>query len=219
MNGDDLKDRRQGDSARETAKRYNLVNRMVRAYRGGLQGSDGGPVALDNDPCDIPTLNSTTNSISQYGVLATDGPVVSPTNSASAFQLQELGIIGVTPTAPQFLACFGIAQAPIAPNAVGPVRYSGVSRVQVNILSTNHATADITDGDPTMLTSCDGGAAQILYAQSESAGIQWAIVRIGTADPLPSPELAGLVLVSKADKSWSAGVLPLNDTNRTYPQP
>lgn len=216
MNGDDLKDRRQGDPARETARRYNLVNRVVRAYAGGSQLIDGGPGGLSNDPCDLPTLNNTTNSISQYGILATDGPLVSPNDSETKFKLTELGIVGVTPTVPQFLGCFGIAQQPIAPNAMGDVRYSGVSRVQINILSTNHATADITDSDSTMLTSCDGGAAQILYAQSSGSsalGIQWAIVRIGTANPLPYAQYAGMGLFSKADHSWSAGWVAVTESN------
>jgi hypothetical protein len=216
MNGDDLRDRRQGDPARESARRFNLVNQVVRAYRGGLNGQGSFPGSLNNNPCDIPTVNISTNTVSLYDVLAVDSPLIDPSESEAAFALNEAAFNGDIPTVPDDVGAFGIAQQPIAPNATGLLRYSGVSRVQINVLSTNHASADITNGDSTMLTSCDGGAAQILWVDgsgSSGVGIQWAYVRLGGGGGLPPAQYQGMSLLSNADGTWSAGYVSLHDTN------
>lgn len=214
MNGDELRDRRQGDPARETARRYNLVNAVVREHIARRSVNDGFPGALDFDPCDIPMVNTTTNTVALYGVLGVDSPLIDTSVSTDKFQTAEPGFNGVTPVVPDSVGAFGIAQQPVAPNAIGLFRFSGVTRCQVNITSTNHTAADIMAGDTTQLTSGDFGGATILWA-SGTSGTQWAYVRVGGGGRLPNAQYPGQGLISRADHSWSAAWLPCTESNQS----
>lgn len=195
MNGDDLRDRRQGDSAQESARRYNLVNETVRAHRGGRLGQDGQPGPINNDPCDVPVKNTSTNTISQFGILGIDTPLIDPGVSPDAYKSLGMVFNGVVPTVASHTGRFGIAQEPIAPGGIGTCRIAGASIVQVNVSSSTDTSADVTDNDATQLTSGEGSA-QILLIGGGTAttGLQLCVVRLGGGGSLHRLQYVGQVL-------------------------
>jgi hypothetical protein len=186
MNGDILKDARQGDPFRANAQRHNLVNRVVKDYFKGNLPRSGSPSPFDNDACDVLVQNNTTNTISRYGILGLDAPVIDPNTYQDPALNQGVFLIGAVPTVPDFNNCFGVAQEPIAPGALGRCRLSGVTYAKVSISSTNDACADIADSDVTQLLSGDSGA-QILLKPGD-IGQQWCVIRLGGGADLPKPQ-------------------------------
>lgn len=196
MNGDDLRDVRIGDPFGETARHRNLVNETVRRWLGSRNNQSGEPGAPGRDPCDVPVLNSTTNTIGQFGILGLDSPLNDPTSSNVAalamFQGQP-SFKGVKPATASHSGRFVVAQVPIPPGGIGTCRASGCTPVRINIGSADDTTADLTDGDSTALTS-GPGVAEILSKPSGLTGLQWCYVRLGGGGSLPVGEEMGMVL-------------------------
>lgn len=207
MQGDSLKDKREGDPNKPSAVRHNLVNRVLRERFGNILPQSGQPGSFDTNPCVIPVQNNSTNTISRYGILGIDSDVIDGTSYPDAYQNQGVLVNGVTPVVPDHSNCFAIAVEPIQPGFVGRCVISGVSIALVSIASTNDACADIADGDSTQLLSGDSGA-QIINSPGV-IGQQLCVVRLG-GQTFPKPQYQGMVLQAPANNSLVAQFLEAN---------
>src|SRR5206468_2547560 len=114
---------------RETARRYNLVNEMLRAHRAKQINQDGQPDARGSDAIEVSVKNGTSGTIARFGVLGISAPLVTPATGVAAFQ-SGIVLVGATPLTASHTGRFVIAQEPIPPSGVGTCRIAGASIVQ-----------------------------------------------------------------------------------------
>jgi hypothetical protein len=126
----------------------------------------------------IKIRNDSGADLPRFSVLGLDAPIFAPAVSLRAFQ-DQVALKGVIPTEEDHFGRFAILLEPAGSGRIARAWASGVCQARVNVEDEDHSCADVTDGDPTKLTSAKRGAAQMLWREG-GTGDQWAIVRFGT---------------------------------------
>jgi hypothetical protein len=129
-------------------------------------------------PADIIKLrNESGIDLPRFSVLGISAPIFAPSVSLRAFQ-DQVALTGVVPTESDHFGRFAILLDPVRNGHIARAWVSGACQARVNVEDDDHTCADVTDGDPTKLTSAKRGAAQLLWREG-GTGDQWAIVRFG----------------------------------------
>lgn len=177
--GDDLKQVRPGDPLRVPAGAYNLLMEVARAYSAhrGKPASAGSGSGSPNNPASILILNSGSNDVSKYGVLALGTPVNSGSSATDVF-LSDLMMNGSTPSSNT--TTFAIMQEPVAGGLVGWGAVAGISQVMLNVSGTNSfTTAGPGSSSAYLVPAGTTGGANIVWRQG-GTGTQWAVVQFSS---------------------------------------
>jgi len=173
--GNALKKVQSGERFRIPPAAYNAFVDAALDYQQRKQNSGartGGSVPRGT----IYVRNQSGAAVGRFAVLGIDSPSILPSVSEEGFQ-NHLILDGVAPVVGTHEGRFVITAEPIAAGEMGQGYASGVCQVQVDVGDEDHQFADITDADPTKLTSGTSGAAQILWKEA-GTGTVWAIVRL-----------------------------------------
>jgi hypothetical protein len=107
---------------------------------------------------------------------------------------------------------------PIGADRLGRARLVGLVAVNVNITSTAHRCAEVTDANYSRLTSAATGSARILYAPA-GTGVKRCLVGLGMDVELPAyPTTDGDYFV-KLNKTGSVYTLTWGGTYDGCPEP
>jgi len=120
--------------------------------------------------------NTSGVNITACQILGIDAAIVDPTADLPEFK-RRVAISGITPTTAAHTGLFVIAAQDILSGAKGSGYAAGVCPVKINVTSTDHDFADVTNNERDYLTSGVTGAAQILLIQG-GTGLKWAVVRL-----------------------------------------
>jgi hypothetical protein len=165
------------------------------------QGADGvadGPSAGPPAYTGILAQNSTTGTVSRWGVLSVAGVVFTPSGATGSAtqQFQDQPVLsGGLPTGG---SSFVVAVEPIAAGKIGRVAVAGVVQAKINVVSESDTFATAKDGDLTQLTSSSSGEAQILWKEPGTGASKWAIVRFGGSG-------GASIRLGKVTGTWSKG--------------
>ena len=163
-----------------SARAWNRAQDAADIVLGDRYGQVGEPQTDGPKPyTPILARNSTTGTVSRWGVLSVAGVVFTPSgatgNATQQFQDQPV-LSGGLPTGGQ---SFVVAVEPIAAGKIGRVAVAGVVQAKINVVAESDTFATAKDGDLTQLTSASSGEAQILWKESGTGTGKWAIVRFG----------------------------------------
>lgn len=136
----------------------------------------------------VRVVNDSGGNRNRWDVLEITGPFSDPvagdTSDDRALSLLDfqaaVAVRGGTPSVGG-LGKFVVLYEPVAAGEIGYGYLAGVCQARINIVSETDVSADLTPGDPSMLTSGSGPAA-ILWKQEpadRTGGYAWAIVRLG----------------------------------------
>ncbi len=128
--------------------------------------------------------NQTGSDLGIRSVLGLDGPIIAPADDPDGF-LQAVTFRGVVPGSGH-AGRFAILLEPAPADQVVRAFVAGVCQVQIDVIDEAHTCAEVATGETDALVSVDSGSAQILWKQGDEGygyetGVQWAIVRFGTA--------------------------------------
>ena len=179
MNGDDLRDARQGDEFVETARRHNLVNRVARDFL-SRQGDQTTSPSVDAET--ILVQNTCGSNVSRFGILGIGDPINLPSTDLDAFQ-NRIALNGTSPTIDQ---PFFVVQDHIGTNDLGLALASGVTLALLDIQSSSDGFASCTAGVIDRLTTGATGRAEILWKPS-GTGTNWGVIRFPYVPPPRSP--------------------------------
>ena len=193
-----------------SATLWNAMIDSARAFRDGRPGV-GRAIPQIRSSTLIRIQNNTGSNLDRNSVVGLDGPVFTPQDSLDAF-LRDIIFSGVVPTLPIYAGQFAITLDPVAIGAVARAWVSGVCQVQVDLIETGDAYADITDSDTTQLSSGASGAAEILWCEADeggsygyTTGTQWAIVRLGNYTPAVATYLTTSIIPKATGTPWTPG--------------
>jgi hypothetical protein len=163
-----------------SARAWNRAQDAADIVLGDRYGQVGEPQTDGPKPyTPILARNSTTGTVSRWGVLSVAGVVFTPSgatgNATQQFQDQPV-LSGGLPTGG---SSFVVAVEPIAAGKIGRVAVAGVVQAKINVVAESDTFATAKDGDLTQLTSASSGEAQILWKESGTGTGKWAIVRFG----------------------------------------
>jgi hypothetical protein len=121
--------------------------------------------------------NASTNDYERWDVLAIDGPLYTPTESAASFE-NDMVLKGVDIDTP-YAGRFAVLQEPIPADGFGLAAVAGVTVARLTVQDEAHEYADIVDvgGYATFATS-PTGSARILWKES-GTGYKYALLRLG----------------------------------------
>ena len=125
----------------------------------------------------IKIRNDSGLDLPRFSVLGLSAPIFPPSVSLREFS-NQVAMVGVTPTS-SHLGRFAIVLDPVRSGRIARAWVAGVCQSRLVVDDEEQTCADATDGDPTTLTTREGGSAQILWREG-GLGAQWAIVRFGT---------------------------------------
>ena len=179
MSGDALHHVASGESIRQrfTARTHNA---FVDAARKTREANPAAPLPPEPKSENVAFVkNSSGGDLSRFAILGIDDVLYSPTTNLDEFK-NNFAFDGNTPSSSHGDK-FVILLAPLADGEIGEVGLAaGIVPCQIDVTDTDHAYAELTDGDATQLTSSTSGAATILWKES-GTGTKWAIVRVGRA--------------------------------------
>lgn len=179
--GVDLKKVKSGDRLRIPAQTFNAFVDAARAH-----GDSAHDVrrrgAVGRRTGDILIQNKTGGDLDEFSVVGLGDPIFEPTDDETTATFKaQVGFEGETPATADHTGKFAIILEPLAADAIGPARVSGVCPVEIDITDTGHTCADIDNAETGNLNSGVTGAAQILWAET-GTGVKWAVVRLGSAE-------------------------------------
>lgn len=162
-----------GDEPPRSAQFFRDLLAMVRDWKRGL--------FTDRDE-DVNTKrlvgyvkNQTDSNLDMYSVVGLDAPMFA---RATTERTDRLRLKGVVPESPEHCGRFGVYIEPVRNQKIGRAVLSGITLAKINVTKLQHRWADVTDEDPSKLTSRDAGGAEILEVPT-TTGVQLLWVRIG----------------------------------------
>jgi hypothetical protein len=120
--------------------------------------------------------NDTGGNLSRYSVVGLGASVCNPATKEIFFD-SEIVLAGETPTLASHVGKFAILGDAIREDQVGYAHVRGFVQATVEVVDEAHGFADVTDGDPTKLTSNTTGNARIVWKES-GTGTKRAIVEL-----------------------------------------
>lgn|GEM_PF-1125223 len=179
---------RPGQPLRIPAAAYNAFVDAAKAER-GVRQDRARDTQREQTRALVPIKNTGGATIPRLGVLGVDGPMFQPSDAPESFK-RRVTLTGRAPTEEDHLGRFVIALEPIPAGAVGMACGGGLCAVRVEFPEDDgreRRFADIADGVTANLKAGDQGAATILWREpGASAGVRWAIVRLGGFGQAPT---------------------------------
>lgn len=186
-----------GEPFKPGAAEWNAFKAAAKAYQEQQLSQAGGQPSKFDHTDIIRVINDTETDLLRFSVVGLDRPIFTPDDSLDAF-LQGVTFRGVVPTSDHY-GRFAILLEPALAGRVAKAWLSGVCIVQLDVATPGHIFADIVEGDTSKLQSSGGGAAQILWKESDEAyggayddaysygygDHQWAVVRLGPKSGQP----------------------------------
>ncbi len=206
MSGDAFKKAQPGQQMIIPARAYNAFVDAAMAHQTNVPVGGGGRMPRQHLG-NVLILNKTGADLDEFSVVGLGSSIFEPTDTQKTATFKaQVGFEGETPATASHTGKFAIILEPIADDAIGIARLSGVCPVKIDITDTDHAYADIDNGDTGNLNSSETGAAQILWAES-GTGEKWAIVRLGSpggGGGLPSGGTTYQVLAKQSNTDYDA---------------
>jgi hypothetical protein len=177
MPGDPLKYVQPGQPLEMPAQAFNTFVDVGRWFRNQRQQS-GAQIVADVFSANIAKLKNTSGGDrGRFHVLGLNEPIFTPTDNLTTFQ-NTITFKGITPDANLHWGKWGLLLDPLKANAIGRALLAGLAVVQIDVVETVHAFADILPTYTDKLRSGWIGAAEILWKES-GTGTKWAIIRLG----------------------------------------
>lgn len=169
-----------GDSLRIHAEAWNSMLALARERRTHSVSTDSeGGTDAATPPATVLFKNTTASTLPRFGVVQLDGPVFDPSTTANEEDFVSRTVFrGVAPNASLGFGLFGVATSPVAAGKIGQAFIDGIVGIKIRVRDALHNSADAPRGADGLLTSCYGGAAEILWKQS-GTGTRYAMVRLG----------------------------------------
>lgn len=193
--GDDLKKVQAGQPLRFPAGAYNAFIDAARDFQNRQRSVSSTSQPATRSSGIVLVRNDSAALVSRCGILGIDGPIIAPDDTAKLNTFQnQVALSGVKPTGADHAGRFVVLLEPLMPGKIGKAMASGVCAVQVFLDADDDGLqADVADGTTGYLAGASPGAAAILWRQG-GTGVQWALVRIGCRQGLPSGGLRYQVL-------------------------
>lgn len=168
---------RSGEGLAIEASQWNDVREMLSRPRSG-NAPRGGLSPLG--PLVVTVQNLSGGDVPRFGILGLGGTLFDPSagdETELAFQNSPLfqGNSPVDSDRDWIL----ITQEPIADNGIGSGLLLGATPVRIEINDAAHQSAIVVEGETGYLTSSDWGPVRILWKESGSSGVKWALVETG----------------------------------------
>ena len=175
--GDSFKKVQSGQPLRIPAATFNTFIDAARDFQQRQRNALQMAQRSSNQEGIILVKNNSGGDCPRFGILGIDGVLHDPTANLDQFK-NNAAIVGITPSEVNHKGKFVILTEPIKNGLIGRARISGISCVQVNVVSESHTHADVQEGQTGHLKSGTSGLAMILWKES-GTGVKWALVRIG----------------------------------------
>jgi hypothetical protein len=165
---------------------------------------------------DVTVRNQTGDDLGRLMVLGISGVAISEADNAEEFIGRPV-LDGVTPAAATHAGRFVVTLEPIRADGLGRARLVGLVAVNVNITSTDHRCAEVTDANYSRLTSAATGSARILYAPA-GTGVKRCLVGLGMDVELPAYPTTDGDYFMKLNKTGSVYTLTWGGTYDGCPE-
>jgi hypothetical protein len=164
----------------------------------GQGGADGGRFPMVGTPVKI--KNGSGSAVARFGVLGISDVAIHPSDNSDEW-MNEIVLVGVTPTTASYTGKFAVCVGPIADGEIGLAWIDGTFPCSVNVTTAGFLRADVKNSDATKLQSGATGAAQILWIES-GTGTKNAVVRITAPSNKFLASITGSALVSGSQSRW-----------------
>lgn len=172
-----------GDPVEFSASAWNDAVEAGIAERGRRHDRRSLAPAQSRQGAIVRVKNQTATDLPRRAVLGLSGPIFTPDTDLDAF-LREVTFRGVLPTE-HHVGRYAILLEPAAAGRIVRAFVAGVCQVMIDVINDEHTCAEVDPGTTAHLVSAEGGSAQILWREGDSAypgpeqGVQWAVVRFG----------------------------------------
>lgn len=192
---DDLKKVQSGQPLRFPAGAYNAFIDAARDFQSRQRGISSTAQSTMQSSGIVLVRNDSPALVGRCGVLGIDAPIIPPDDTAKLVTFQnQVALSGIVPTEADHAGRFVVLLEPLMPGKIGRAMASGVCAVQVFLDADDDGLqADVADAATGYLAGASPGAAAILWRQG-GTGVQWALVRVGNRQGLPSGGLRYQVL-------------------------
>lgn len=194
--GDPFRKVTTGSPLQIPAVTWNTILDMLADWKSRKHGGRGDGFQATQQATVVLLHNTSGSAVGRHGVLSVVGPLLTPTQNLNEFE-SSVKLAGYTPSSGT-PGKFAITLEPIASGAIGRAVIAGVAIVQVEVTDSTHTRADTTSVT-TKLTSSLTGSAEILWRETGSTGLKWAIVRLGPPVELPCAYFSGTLGASGTD--------------------
>ncbi len=170
-----------GESLDISAATHNAMLDAARAHQERQQALLAPPRSLNARPGMVWLTNDSGADQDQFAVLGLSGVAITPATDADEFK-REVSLVGVVPDVDEHRGRFAVLAEPIADGEMGLAYVDDVVQVRLDNLVDAPICrfAGIVDGVTGYLETQNHGTATILWQEDpETAGEQWAIVRLG----------------------------------------
>jgi hypothetical protein len=194
-----------GDRLRIAARDYNAMLDAADSYRRSQLGTTN-PIGFGLSP--LLAKNTSGEDVQVGQVLGIDGPVFSQADNPAEF-FHNIIMSASKPTTASHLGKWCVALETIPAGRLGRVAAWGIAAVSLQLDYADHPFADVANNS-FVLKSNWCGAGQILWTQSSSPGLTYAIVRIGD---LQAVRLRVTVTETDGIAAGSSGEVTIADTS------
>ena len=210
--GDHLRKVQAGDPMRIPARTFNAFIDAAVATQNQQRSGTGGERAVPTTST-ILIRNDSGSEQAQFAVLGIDSVIIDPDDNDKVFRQQPM-LACTTPTRADHLGRFVILTEPVAAAGIARAWASGICITTLAMVDSTHTCADVTDGDPSKLTSVPSGGAEILWREMAASPV-WAIVRLGGAS-LPSWQAQSKYMVLQLTEDADLNLTPTWDWVRAH---
>lgn len=172
---------KKGEPLQISAAAWNDVNAIVAAWRAGKLDVAAGGNAVPR-PQTVIVKNGTSSNLSAFSILGLGDPLIDFTVGALSHELYGgLRWNGVSPsTSTPHYGRYAITQEPVVAGGLVRAAVHGVTLAWLSVTHSADTACEITNNDPTRMTTGAVGTSRILWKES-GTGVRIGLIRLGDA--------------------------------------